>query len=80
MVIGREARLRPASAGRYPGIRAGEWTSAAVLTDQVLALWLMQDRIEVLRGRALPPADFEFRGGSHGGGERQGLRLLSEVA
>jgi len=78
--MGREARLRPASTGRYPGIRPGEWISAALLADRVLVLWLLQGSVAVLRGRLLPEADFEFRGGSTRGGERAGLRMLAGIA
>jgi hypothetical protein len=80
MIMGREARLLPASADLYPGIRAGEWKSAAVLADQVLASLLLRGSDTALRGRVLPEADFEFRGVSTAGGEREGVRLLMGAA
>jgi hypothetical protein len=80
MAVRREARLLPDCAGRYPGIPSGEWRSAAVLADQVLALWLLRGTSTVLRGRVLPEGDFEFRGGNTRGGEREGLRSLKVVA
>jgi hypothetical protein len=70
----REARLRSGSAELYPGIRPGEWRTAAVLADQVLASMLLRGVDTALRGRALPDAHFEFRGGTTTGGEREGMR------
>jgi len=70
----REARLRQASAEHYPGITAGEWRTAASLADQVLAGQLLRGVVMALRGRVLPEAHFEFRGGVASGGEREGVR------
>jgi len=71
--VGREARLRPEFAERYPGIRAGEWVPAAILADRVLAQALLRHRGTLL-GRVLLDAHFEFRYGAARGGERRGLR------
>jgi hypothetical protein len=70
----REARLRSGQSGRYPGVAPGEWKTAAALADQVLAGLLLRGEESALRGRVLPEAYFEFRGGSTKGGERIGLR------
>jgi hypothetical protein len=70
----REARLRPGNAELYPGIRAGEWRTAAILADQVLAAYLLRGLTAAVRGRVLPETHFEFRGGISSGGEREGMR------
>ena len=70
----REARLRPDRAELYPGIRAGEWRTAASLADQVLAGQLLRGVLTAVTGRVLPEAHFEFRGGVATGGERVGMR------
>jgi hypothetical protein len=70
----REARLRPGKADLYPGIRPGEWRTAASLADQVLAGQLLRGLGTAVRGRVLPEAHFEFRGGVTVGGEREGMR------
>ena len=72
----REARLRPEFAEFYPGLRAGEWVSAAVLADRVLADALLRGMGMAIRGRVLLAAHFEFRGGQSRGGERHGVRLM----
>ena len=59
----REARLRPECAGRYPGIQAGVWESAAVLCDRVLAGGLLRGSPREWSVRVLPAEHFEFRGG-----------------
>lgn len=59
----REARLRPEHGARYPGIQAGEWESAAVLCDRVLAGGLLRGSPVGWRDRVLPAEYFEFRGG-----------------
>ena len=59
----REARLRPECAGRYPGIQAGVWESAAVLCDRVLAGGLLRGSPREWSVRVLPAEYFEFRGG-----------------
>ena len=58
----REARLRLEFAGRYPGIQAGVWESAAVLCDRVLAGGLLRGSTLGWRDRVLPAEHFEFRG------------------
>jgi hypothetical protein len=70
----REARLRPGKAELYPGIRPGEWRTAASLADQVLAGQLLRGMATAVRGRMLPEDHFEFRGGVAAGGEREGMR------
>jgi hypothetical protein len=63
MSASREARLRRQFAGLYPYLRAGEWKSAAVLTDQVVAHVLSGPDAHFITGeRALDPVHFEFRG------------------
>ncbi len=59
----REACLRPEHARLYPGIRAGEWESAAVLADRVLAHHLLYALDFGLPPRVLLEGHFEFRGG-----------------
>ena len=55
----REARVRQAYAAWYPGIDARAWHDAAWLTETILR----RRRSESLEaGRALPEAQFEFRG------------------
>jgi hypothetical protein len=62
----REARLRPEYAQLYPGILAGEWQSAAVLADRVLAHHLLYLLDAGLPSRVLLDSHFEFRGGEYG--------------
>jgi hypothetical protein len=59
----RQARLRPEFASIYPGLPAGEWTSARLLADRVLARVVDGEPPpdESLRQRVLPPEHFEFR-------------------
>lgn len=71
----REARLRYVDPGLYPGLAAGEWRTAAVLADQMLAGQLLRGMVTAVRGRVLPEDHFEFRGGVATGGEREGVRL-----
>jgi hypothetical protein len=66
--IGREARLRPEHAARYPGIEARVWESAAVLCDRVLAGGLLRGSPMDWRDRVLPAEHFEFRGAGPEGG------------
>ena len=59
----REARLRPEFAAHYPYLKAGEWESAAVLADRVIAHTLGRPDGRFITGeRALDPTHFEFRG------------------
>lgn len=75
----REARLRPECAPLYPGIPPGEWLSAAVLADRVLAGRLLRRACKALQGRMLVEEHFEFRGGdSDRHGERGGYRPRRE--
>jgi hypothetical protein len=75
----RQARLRPEYAHRYPGIRVGEWQSAATLADRVLAWHLLRGgKDTAIWGRVLLEAHFEFRGGSVPGEERDGIRPRRE--
>ena len=73
----REARVRPEFASLYPGLRSGEWASAATVADRVLAAWLMRGSETAIRGRVLLDAHFEFRGGGSEGGERTGVRIVA---
>jgi hypothetical protein len=69
----REARLRPEFARLYPFLQAGEWESAAALTDRVVTNTLGRpDGMFIPGERALDPEHFEFRG-SDG---RQAPRLV----
>lgn len=70
----REACLRGGHGSVYPGLIAGEWKTAAVLADQVLAARLLRGETAAVRGRVLPENHFTFRGGVSTGGERDGLR------
>ena len=73
MVSGREARLRPDFAPLYPYLQAGEWESAAELTDRVVANTLGRpDGMFITGERALDAEHFEFRGKD----ERQAPRLV----
>ncbi len=72
----REARLRPEFAVHYPYLPAGEWESAAVLADRIVAHTLGRPDGRFITGeRALDPAHFEFRGwdtnGRSGGATRR---------
>lgn len=75
----REARLRPEWAELYPALSAGEWESAAVLADRLMADSLLRGTGMALQGRVLSDAHFDFRGGAARGGERAGVRLQSSV-
>jgi hypothetical protein len=73
MVSRREARLRPEFSGLYPFLQAGEWESAAVITDRIVAGTLGRpDGLFITGERALDPEHFEFRGSD----ERQAPRLV----
>ena len=75
LVGAREARLLPEHALLYPGVPSGEWQSAAVLADRVLAGRLLRGACSALQGRVLVEEHFEFRGGEAGRrGEREGFR------
>jgi hypothetical protein len=60
----REARLKAEFAHLYPALQAGQWESAALLADRVVA-WLVRqpDRGYVAPERVLRSEHFEFRGG-----------------
>jgi hypothetical protein len=60
----REARVKPEFAHLYPPLRPGEWESAAVTADRLLA-WLLGNKGhgEVSSLRVLRPEHFDFRGG-----------------
>ena len=61
----REARLRPEFGALYPGLPAGEWHRAALLTDIVWARLLEHGKAAFqLRERVLKPEHFEFRLGA----------------
>jgi hypothetical protein len=67
----REARLRPESAGFYPGIEAGAWLPAASLARLVLDKELYRNVPGAhLGGRPLPDEYFDFRGPSRPPEER----------
>jgi hypothetical protein len=60
----RQAKLRPECADRYPTLPARMWTPAARLAELVASYRRGLHRPEMTRkGRTLPAADFEFRGG-----------------
>ena len=59
----RQAKLRAECADRYPTLPARMWTSAAHLAELV-ASPAPQRPEKTRKGRTLPEADFEFRGGS----------------
>jgi hypothetical protein len=71
----REPRLRPEYSALYPGLPAGEWHRAALLTDIVWARLLERGKAAFqLRERVLNSEHFEFRLGapaSPGGGRRR---------
>jgi hypothetical protein len=71
----REARLYPQFAHLYPALRSGEWASAAVMADRVLAGSLIRGGESAIRGRVLLDTHFEFRGGESEGGVREGVRF-----
>jgi hypothetical protein len=72
MASKREARLRPEFSRLYPFLQAGEWESAAVLTDRIVTGTLGRpDGLFITGERALDPDHFEFRGSD----ERQAPRL-----
>ena len=61
----REARLHPEFAAHYPGLPAGEWHRASLLTDIVWARLLERGQAAFqLRERVLNPEHFEFRMGA----------------
>jgi hypothetical protein len=71
----REARLRPEFSALYPGLPAGEWHRASLLTDIVWSRLLERGQAAFqLRERVLNPEHFEFRLGppaSPGSGRRR---------
>jgi hypothetical protein len=56
----REARLRAASAHLFPGIPPNVWIQAATMADIVWSS-RRQQVAELVAGRVLDPAHFEFR-------------------
>jgi hypothetical protein len=60
----REARLKAEFAHLYPPLQPGQWESAALMADRVVA-WLLRqpDRGYVAPDRVLRSEHFEFRGG-----------------
>lgn len=62
----RQAKLRPECADRYPTLPASMWTSAARLAELVAAYRRARPQPpgKTRKGRTLPEAEFEFRGGS----------------
>jgi hypothetical protein len=59
----REARLRPEFAHLYPAITAGQWESAAILSDRLVSLLLRNPLSRfITTDRILPPEHFDFRG------------------
>jgi hypothetical protein len=68
----REARLKPEFAHLYPALEPGQWESAAMMADRVVA-WLLRqpDRGYLAPDRALQSEHFDFRGGT--GSEPQRL-------
>ena len=75
----REVCLRREFAQLYPGLRPGEWVSAAVLADRLLADLLLRGSEMAIRGRVLMDTHFEFRGGESEGGQREGVRFRREI-
>jgi hypothetical protein len=73
----REACLRSGHGSLYPGLIAGEWKTAAVLADQILAARLLRGTPAAVKGRVLPESHFAFRGGISTGGEREGVREIA---
>jgi hypothetical protein len=76
----RKARLRSEYSWLYPDLRPGEWETAAVLADRLLADCLLRGSNAAIRGRVLLDVHFEFGGGASLGGERDGIRLRREGA
>ena len=63
MTESRDARLRPEFAQSYPGLAAGVWESAAVITEKLIAWRLQHGVANLFRwDRVLNPEHFEFRG------------------
>jgi hypothetical protein len=64
----REARLKPEYAHLYPPLQAGEWDSAAVMAERLIAWLLGQNQHGYLvSDRVLRSEHFEFRGGERNG-------------
>ena len=62
-LVAREARLRPEFAYLYPSIIAGQWESAGILADRLVASLLRNSLSRfVATDRILPPEHFDFRG------------------
>jgi hypothetical protein len=69
--------VHPQFAALYPALRPGEWASAAIVADRVMAGWLIRGSETVVRGRVLLDTHFEFRGGRPERGQRNGVRLTA---
>jgi hypothetical protein len=60
----REAKLKREFAHLYPPLEAGQWESAAVMANKLVA-WLVGKKTHgyAASERVLRPEHFEFRGG-----------------
>ena len=64
MGLSRESRVRPGFGHLYPELRPG-WEAAQAAARRVAdRLLTRQGYVALLKGRILPDAHFEFRGGS----------------
>jgi hypothetical protein len=61
---GREARLKPEFSYLYPPLQSGQWESAGVMADRMVAWLLRQPNRSgyVSPSRVLRPEHFDFRG------------------
>ena len=60
----REARLKPEFAHLYPPLKAGQWETAAVMAERLVA-WLLGKKQHgyLVSDRVLRQEHFDFRGG-----------------
>jgi hypothetical protein len=67
----REARLKPEFAHLYPPLKPGEWESAAVIAEKLVA-WLLKTKQHgyVSAERLLRSEHFDFRGGEAAGADQ----------
>jgi hypothetical protein len=64
MGLSRESRVRPGFGQLYPELRPG-WDAAQVVAHRVAdRILTRRGYAALLKGRVLPDAHFEFRGGS----------------